>query len=612
VGNICHTVRRRYFHLFESNPPFFSYYNTEGGALIKTVRIEGADNHVIINPREANSFKVIIGSRTWAFYAESGAEMSSWVQHFNNACDEARRSALAGKAGGASSDYKRVFVAGQNSLCCAAAVHCLLKDHEVCQVRAFVQLDPAALSATLTEANELEMMHLDADDMKTLDEAFEDVDTLIVEFPKKRFLETALAYIAAAKRARVGLVVVIAPPISYSAQMLATQFLHIERDLKLSQIKCCFVRTNLLMDDHLTMSADATTFSSFFGPEERISFVSSFDIGVFVAALAAQEPSSHAVRHFYITGSEAVTVTEAARLHSELTDTEIKVEQIDKETYLQQLQAKGLSRWIAEAHAQLAEQNRKYLAKRSNPQSDEKKRKEFPVLGTAALAEVSTDFDDVTLSERSSLREFLAITHEDRNQRQADSLPYPLLAPTRETSILPPPPPFMIISPVEKKQEKAEDGSERKAAPASPHSRSSDFTQISVPSTSRAEDGGHTVYNIHVGARELVIPKRFSDFTLLHKKITKRFPGGIESRLPGKTLFGASDEVVANRRLSFERFLLELASQQKMWPELSAFLGVRLADMRYRTDRSKRVSVISKQTLTKALSTGSNLEDLHE
>ena len=158
VGAINTSVRRRWFQLWESSPPFFSYYQCEGGAHIRTVRIEGADNHVIINPKEPNAFNLISGNRTWNFCAESGAEMSSWVQHFSNACDEARRASFSHKKT-ENTDRFRVLVAGEHSPCCAAAVQALLKSHLHCQVRAFVRLNDH-IARDMSEEATLEMVYI--------------------------------------------------------------------------------------------------------------------------------------------------------------------------------------------------------------------------------------------------------------------------------------------------------------------------------------------------------------------------------------------------------------------------------------------------------------------
>jgi hypothetical protein len=164
--------------------------------------------------------------------------MSSWVSHFTNACEEARRQAVDEKKD-TSTNSSRVLVVGQHSACCAATVVALLKSHPHCSVRAFVQLDQKVrgIINSLTHTTSLEMMHLDCDDQRTLDEALEDIDTLVIEFPLPRLLETALAWIAAAKRARLRLMCVVAPPVSPTAPTFATQFLHLERNLKNSGIK---------------------------------------------------------------------------------------------------------------------------------------------------------------------------------------------------------------------------------------------------------------------------------------------------------------------------------------------------------------------------------------
>jgi len=57
VGNFRHSVTRRWFQLWESSPPHFSYYQNEGGAHIRTVRIE-VDTSIQLHIH--NSFRIVV------------------------------------------------------------------------------------------------------------------------------------------------------------------------------------------------------------------------------------------------------------------------------------------------------------------------------------------------------------------------------------------------------------------------------------------------------------------------------------------------------------------------------------------------------------------------
>lgn len=562
------SLKKRYFQLW-LQPPHFSYYETKGGKHLNTVLIEGADNHVSLNPSQPNAFYLITGNRKWSLRAESGLEMSSWVSQLTKACEYARRAQFTDNTN--SPGARRVLVAGARSSACAAAVSSLLQHTDI-NVRAYVELN-RKLAPCLGDRT-VELVHMDCDDPQNLNEAMAGVDTLIVEFPTDRTLEVALAYMEAAMEARVGMFVVLWPPASSLTATVFSQYRQIERDLKSEDIPFCMVMTNHIMDECLSQTTAIKTEGKLYAPpislDEKYSFISSHDVGNFLATIAT-DPTKHVNTKYNLTGSTAVSYREAAALVSTAVGKEITAVSLSEDAFLKDLMDnKNMTRWTAEGYLELFTQGQRYIQFLER-EKDSKRRRKFTRYD---CAETKSNYESLCGQKRVSIEEFIELFATNVIKGGSTETPasltdvFPLLSNTDASLLQMAPNPSFLSESGDIDLTGSESKSENRQS-------SMDTPRISIPAATENNEGKtkYTAYNIKLRHHEKFIPKRFSQIREFHKEICRRYPDLQLPAIPSRSLI-VSANTIESRRIGFQKFLEALVAQEKVWPELSGFLGV--------------------------------------
>ena len=91
AGELNPSAKARYFQLWV-DPPVFSYYKNIGGQLIKTIRLQGPQDEVVLDPINPLSFSLNTKDRNWCLFVEKESERKAWYDMFSRACSIANSS----------------------------------------------------------------------------------------------------------------------------------------------------------------------------------------------------------------------------------------------------------------------------------------------------------------------------------------------------------------------------------------------------------------------------------------------------------------------------------------------------------------------------------------
>ena len=103
AGELNPSAKPRYFQLWV-DPPVFSYFKNAGGQLIKTVRLQGPSDEVIVDYSNPLGFVLNTKDRNWNLYANTETQRDVWVDIFRRACHVSNmaQSSLAAESSSAS------------------------------------------------------------------------------------------------------------------------------------------------------------------------------------------------------------------------------------------------------------------------------------------------------------------------------------------------------------------------------------------------------------------------------------------------------------------------------------------------------------------------------
>lgn len=199
-----------------------------------------------------------------------------------------------------------------------------------------------------------EVVKGDLDDRASLEEAFKGAERL---FLLTGFIENCVpqvkAALEAAKAAGVRFVLRMSAPGADATSQSSLSRHHGESEaaVKESGLQWAILQPNFFMDNLLNYSAGSIkATSAFYGAanEGKTSYVSSRDIGESAAAIL-RDPEKHAGKTFFLTGGEALSEADVARLASEAAGREIKYVNIPPEELKKGALGGGAPEWMADA-----------------------------------------------------------------------------------------------------------------------------------------------------------------------------------------------------------------------------------------------------------------------
>jgi uncharacterized protein YbjT (DUF2867 family) len=194
----------------------------------------------------------------------------------------------------------------------------------------------------------------DLNDRGSLEKAFEGAERL---FLLTGFIENCVPQVKnaveAAKAAGVRFILRMSAPGADPTSQFSLSRHHGESEnlIKESGVSWAILQPNFFMDNLLTYSADSLKQAgAFYGAanEGRSSYVSSRDIGESAAAIL-RDPEKHAGKTFNLTGGEAVSEADVAKIASEVVGREIKYVNISPDDLRKGALGSGAPEWMADA-----------------------------------------------------------------------------------------------------------------------------------------------------------------------------------------------------------------------------------------------------------------------
>jgi uncharacterized protein YbjT (DUF2867 family) len=248
---------------------------------------------------------------------------------------------------------QKIFITGANGNVGTSTIDHLHKNFP--QVKVVAGVRDASKATKLGEAVELAIVGDVVADKSAFDDLVKSMsgcDAALIIPPNAGRFDIVKAYIDAAKAAGVKfLAMITGTSIGLSDCQLARKYTEFEQYLESTGIRHCSLRCDMFMSNHLVDVKTVKRDRAFYypvNPEAKFTPVAVSDIGA-VAATVMVNSFIQDVQEVYVLSPATVTMSELARIYSDVSKTEVKYVQTKRSDTKNILLGFGIPEWYIEA-----------------------------------------------------------------------------------------------------------------------------------------------------------------------------------------------------------------------------------------------------------------------